>query len=168
MKTRHVPASEALPRNLADLDKDGLAEWIGDIRITPHSRLRAGVAFFRNRTRMRKFWRAYINDFNLGRECCGAVNALGYVLEDTKTRERINYVDPTYFCFIALSIPDLRMEVVCHESVHAGFCYAKRVGGRYDHFTDWVDFHTEEAVCYPAGRVAYGINVIAHDEGFYR
>lgn len=51
----------------------------------------------------------------------GAVNALA-----SEGRRGLVYVDPKYFCVIGLTTGSLSMEVITHESVHAGFAFAKR------------------------------------------
>jgi hypothetical protein len=80
------------------------------------------------------------------------------------SRRRILRLDGRYFCVMGFSRTRLNMEVISHESVHAGFCYAKRVRR-----TPWEaarDFD-EEHVAYPAGAIAQAINQWCHKHGFY-
>lgn len=79
-------------------------------------------------------------------------------------KRRLSQADARYFCVIGFSRTQLNMEVISHESVHAGFCYAKRVRR-----TPWKaarDFD-EEHVAYPAGEIAAAINSWCHKHGFY-
>lgn len=135
----------------------------GDLRLSDSGRLRAKLLIFKTTAAMRRFWatklpREYRS--NLGRKCLGAVNGLTSWAEqiNLKTgakRLRVYWQDPRYFCLIALSEKSLSMEVVCHESSHAGCCYAKRTKN-----TPWraVSEFDEEEIAYPAGRVAAAIN----------
>ena len=103
---------------------------------------------------------------DLGPQCLGAVNGLGYERVDfTEGQQRSTLVcDPRYFAVMGLVLGHLNMEIVTHESVHAAFAYARR--HRKDLWCDPGELE-EEAVCYPAGIIAKRINAWLHDEGLY-
>lgn len=98
----------------------------------------------------------------------GAVNGLGYertTIAPGKPDKSVMVVDPIYFCIMGLVASELCFEVICHEAIHAGFCYAKRVR----HRNIWFDVHDldEEHVCYPAGIIAATINRICFKHDLY-
>jgi hypothetical protein len=57
------------------------------------------------------------------------------------------------------------MEIISHESVHAGFAYAKRIKKtpRDQHALSF----DEEAVCYPSGAIAAAINRAVYKAGLH-
>jgi hypothetical protein len=73
--------------------------------------------------------------------------------------------DPRFFCAMAFNLKDLSMEVIAHESVHAGFAYARRIGKR-TLFEEALNFD-EEGIAYPAGVIAAELNRVFHNKGFY-
>jgi hypothetical protein len=94
----------------------------------------------------------------------GAVNALSSeVLCNGKPM--FLECDPRYFCVIGLTIGNLSMECITHESVHAGFAFAAR--HRRDFWVPQPQDYCEEDVAYPAGRIAKRINAFLHDNGLY-
>jgi hypothetical protein len=138
-----------------------------DIFQTPGARLAAKLLVFASPRDLRRFWKEALGKPDLGAGCVGAVNALGH--------EAIDYgkdgdgksrwvCDPRYFCIIGLCLNHLTMEVVTHEAVHAGFCYARRRGQ-----DPWNDDRRlgEEDVAYPAGRIAAAINRWLYDRDLY-
>lgn len=129
-----------------------------DIAVSKRGRLKAKLLVFRSQTAMRKFWRIAMGH-DLGSGCFGAVNGLAGEWSDGRVQ-----VDRRYFCVIALCRRHLSMEVISHESVHAGYCYAKRQ--RRDIFGSVFDFD-EERVAYPAGRIAAAINRFCFARGLY-
>lgn len=162
MKVRHN--TTALPRAFTGhpAAKDLLGEC--DIRLCGAGRLRAKLLVFRTPAALARFWRDGLGRPDLGRGCRGAVNSLGHERANPRTGERVMVVDPRYFCVIGLVKQHLSMEIVSHESVHAGFAYAKRVQRNLWAAPGELD---EENVCYPAGRIAAAINSYLHDEGLY-
>lgn len=103
--------------------------------------------------------------------CAAAVSALQCQCQKVN-KEGTGYdrptmeVDKRYFAAMGLIKKYLGMEVVTHESVHAAFAYAKRLGPK----TPWakaVDGLDEEAVCYPAGRIARLVVTALNDAGLY-
>lgn len=137
-----------------------------DIRPSPRSRLRAKLLVFRNRRSLLHFWKS-INETPLGKTCCGAVNALSiHVIDFREGSEKHRMeVDPKYFCVIGLVAKFCTSEIVAHESVHAGFAYAKRVKLRsHDNNPDM----DEEIVCYPTGRIFRAITNIMYREGVWK
>lgn len=139
-----------------------------DVTATPKGRLAAKVLVFASPSDLRRFWRDVLGKPDLGKACVGAVNALGregYFVDDDGTVTNRRWIcDPRYFCIIALSARHLTMEVITHESVHAGFCYARRLGR-----DPWNDERKlgEEDIAYPAGRIAAGINRWLYDRELY-
>lgn len=113
-------------------------------------RLRAKLLVFKNPTQLRKYW-LRMSGQNLGRGCLGAVNALAYPsITFPGGRETIK-VDARFFCVIGLVKDHLTMRIITHESVHAGFCFAKR------NARSWWDAQAsefdEEPIAYPAGEI---------------
>lgn len=168
MKVRHT--KKPLPRNWSGLPGADKAELIADIFITRHSRLRAKLLVFRSRRDFRKFWRDCLHkDFmhDLGGKCVGAVNGLAYEFfsfaKDGSEKHRME-VDKNFFCVIGLVDGYLTTEYITHESVHAAFCYAKRVNKK-DMWAGARDLD-EENVCYPAGIIAKAITDTLIDAGY--
>jgi hypothetical protein len=135
-----------------------------------HGKLKAKLIVFKNRGCLRAFWRGLYNNCGgeLGYRCLGAVSGLYCeVLSFKKGVEQKPYlkVDPRYFCVIGLIIGKLSMEVISHEAVHAAFAYVKRKSR-----SPWdvhAKRHDEEAVAYPAGRIAAAINRALHKAKLY-
>jgi hypothetical protein len=137
-----------------------------DLKIN-YGRLRAKLMVFKNRSSLKASWKRISNQ-PLSRGCCGVVNPLSTYVEDYsagRLRHRIEG-DPGYFCVIGLVHGFLTMEIICHESVHAGFCFAKR--RLRSHWDDRAEEFDEEAVCYPAGKIARLINKCLDASGLYQ
>jgi hypothetical protein len=154
-----------LPRDWSALaGLDCIAET--DIRPTPHGRLYAKLMVFEDAAGLRRFWKN-ISEDRLGPNCLAAVNMLAHWTESLGNgswKRRMDVLDQRYFCVIGLVVGHLTMEVITHEAVHAGFCYAKRVKRcPWDNYDDF----DEELVAYPAGRIARQINKFLHDQGVY-
>lgn len=132
-----------------------------NVRVVPGSALIAKVMLFERPKDLREFWRRRTG-FDISSKCLGAVSAL--------SRERVHpghvlEVDRRFFCMIGLTAGNLSMEIISHEAVHAGFAFARRRAR-----APWSDESLrldEEAVAYPAGRVAAMINRWLHDRGHY-
>lgn len=73
-------------------------------------------------------------------------------------------VDPRYFALCFLTHGHLTMEILSHEAVHLGFCYAKRVEREIFKASGSFD---EERIAYPAGRLAAALNRAIHAAGLY-
>jgi hypothetical protein len=114
------------------------------------------LIIFKNPTALQRAWRKLRLD-SLGRGCVGVVHQLAYT---AKERTEM-HVDPRYFAIMGLAVTHLGTEVITHESVHAGYAYAKRVWER----NLWVGAKhlDEENVCYPAGLIARGIVNVLYD-----
>lgn len=133
-----------------------------------HGRLKAKLIVFKTSAQLRAFWKDGLGRGDLGRYCLGAVNGLYLEIHRvTKKKERRWLeVDPRYFCVIGLTEKGLSMEIVCHESVHAAFSFAKRKSrSPWDALIDDFD---EEAICYPAGRIARSINRVLFAAKLYK
>lgn len=137
-----------------------------EVRMTRHAKLRAKVLVFANRTALRRFWRDVLKKPELGRDCAGAVTALLAQAERYEgKRVRIRVLgDARYFCIVGLARGWLTPEVICHEAVHAGFAYSKRVAR-----SPFAEAHEldEERVAYPAGIIAATINQWLHDNNMH-
>jgi hypothetical protein len=138
-----------------------------DIAVSPRSRLRAKLLVFNGVRSMRKFWRVAMNE--------SIHNAAGVVRDvridceqhskDGKVRKWTE-VDERYFAIVALAKGKLHCEIVCHESVHAGFSYSQRLrrSGLWPHDHD----NMEEKVCYPTGRIMAAINEALWTSGLHK
>jgi hypothetical protein len=99
----------------------------------------------------------------------GAVGSMQCESRSFKKGRSIMGVDRRYFAVMGLVRGCLGMEIVTHESVHAAYSYAKRVGPRNPWApvvgTDGLD---EELVCYPAGRIARLVVNALNEAGMYK
>lgn len=132
------------------------------------SRLRAKLLVFDKAHSLRAFWKAALGRGELGRYCCGAVNGLyREVWSATGKQSGRSHleVDPRYFCIIGLLKQRLSMEIISHEAVHAAFAYAKRI--KRSPWDQQAQHFDEEAICYPAGRIAATINRALHAGRMY-
>lgn len=165
MRVEHL--HPGLPRTIRDHPKARGVISAADIYVTRGARLRLKAVVFERQADLRHFWRHVLGrNGDLGPQCLGAVNGLGYERVDfTEGQQRSTLVcDPRYFAVMGLVLGHLNMEIVTHESVHAAFAYARR--HRKDLWCDPGDLE-EEAVCYPAGIIAKRINAWLHDGGLY-
>lgn len=158
---------KALPRQWSGLPHGKLIRYEADLRLGT-SRLAAKLLIFGSRWDMRYFWQHQLKAYAFkGGASLGLVNALATeVIRFTKGVESkpVMHVDPRYFCVIGLVCGHLSMNIIAHESVHAGFCYAKRVGMR----NMWAEFNfDEELVAYPAGFIAAAINRFCFEHDLY-
>lgn len=132
------------------------------------SRLKAKLLVFPHRRAMRRFWTKGLGHGFLGQTCMGAVTSLTserMLFPKGKPEQRWIEADPHYFCVIGLVKGFLSMEIICHEAVHAGFAYAKRV--KRSPWNDKALEFDEEAVCYPAGAIAGAINRAIYKAGLH-
>lgn len=166
-RMRLVHAKRRLPKCWAGLPGARGIVFEGDIRIRA-SRLRAKLLVFDRATSLRAFWKGPMGKGELGRGCLGAVNQLRMdVMVFNPGRPERCYIeaDARYFCVIGLIQTHLSMEIICHEAIHAGFAYAKRV--RRSPWDAQARHFDEEAVCYPAGRIAGAINRALYKAGVF-
>lgn len=147
------------------------SKWKGllmdeDLPAFGRSRLRAKLLLFDDVPNLREFWKRKLHQEIP--DALAAVSRLSvsqYVF-DGKGGERYAYevYDPRYYCVIGLSVPNLTVEVLMHEAVHAGFAWAKRAKrSPWDACALELD---EEAVCYPAGQVANDVLFALQKHGF--
>lgn len=165
MRVEHL--RPGLPRTISTHPRARGIVSAADIFVTGGARLRLKAVVFKRQADLRHFWRHVLGRRDdLGPKCLGAVNGLGYErINIANGRQRSTLVcDPNYFAIMGLVLGHLNMEIVTHESVHAAFAYARR--HRKDLWCDPGELE-EEAVCYPAGRIAERINTWLHDEGLY-
>lgn len=127
-----------------------------DLKLSRGSRLLAKVIVFKNMTAMRAAFKKYF-DSELGNGCMAAVHDLAREVVSFREGEESKHleVDKKYYCVIGFTLEYLNMEIICHECVHAGYAYEKRV--RRD---VWAPINSidEERVAYPAGKLARQIN----------
>lgn len=165
MKIRH--SKNPLPRLFYPLHKGIVNE--ASLRISKKSRLRAKLLIFENNAQMKDFFtRVLDRPHSVTKDTRGVVSALSWTVENYKKGkepQRFLEVDPVYFCLIGLIVGHLRMEIICHEAVHAAFAYKARQSRRVWSDKDELD---EEEICYPAGIIASQINRFLHDEGLYQ
>jgi hypothetical protein len=173
MKVRH---GEPIPRCFRDHPAGGKIAAEVDIKLhsvdlAAHTsrerpgRLAVKLLIFKNPKDMAVFARRALGVNN--DDCAGFVHELGYErhhFEPGKPVDKTHIVDPNYTCVMALNQETgLSMEVITHESVHAGFFHARRSRMVWPNQKNCPD----EAVCYPAGRIAAAINRFVHDKGLY-
>lgn len=137
----------------------------------PISSLFAKVLIFRTTRDLIRAWGGLVGrtSARLNGRTRAAVNGLYYevvpVSEIGKEGRRYLEVDPRYFCVMGFAKKWLSMEVIAHESVHAGFCYAKRkTRNPWQKMAKEMD---EEAIAYPAGLIARRLNNHFHRRAFY-
>jgi hypothetical protein len=158
----------ALPRDWSTLPgAEGLV-FQGDVAVSKRSSLRAKVLLFRDHESMRRFWSKALGRPALSHDTLAVSNPLTVKVHFCKVKGKPQRppelrVDPRYFCALGFAQGALTPEFIIHESVHAGFAYSRRVGGKHD----WVDDCEEERVCYPAGRIADGIIRMFSKGGFF-
>lgn len=157
MRMQH--SKKPLPRTFTAHPKARGIKFERDLRVGS-SNLRAKLLIFEKRENLRLFWRDVLKRPDLGAQCYGAVNALvcetQKVSSSGKITARYLVADKRYFCVIGLVTGCLNAEIVTHEAVHAGFCYAKRIKrSPWDAQAKSMD---EETVAYPAGEIAAKIN----------
>lgn len=133
-----------------------------EVRVSRYARLAAKVLLFRSPRHLRQFWRrAVANDIG---SAVGAVNQLATEVSDGNGRILYLECDRRYFCVIGLAGGHCGMEIVTHESVHAGYAYEKRMLRNPFASISELD---EERVAYPAGRIARGIVQWLYDNDLY-
>ena len=137
-----------------------------DLRFT-----RGGLALkllvFRNRRDLYRFWsRAEPTCLGgLTPDAAGACSSFSSIVDPCNGKPVYSEVDGRYFAAMGLCAGHLGMEIVTHESVHAGFAYARRKGKKpWDTGFDDLD---EENVCYPAGAVARMVVKTLDEAGLY-
>lgn len=157
MRSRH--AATPLPRDWKSKPVPGIL-LERDIKVRPSSRVYAKLLVFENRADLRRFWTEDLGKEELGEGCCGAVHPLWRTVDEGRIQE----FDPRYFCVIGLIKDYLSMEIICHESVHAGYAYAERCRG-----VKWPGCGEleEEYLAYPTGAISAGINFAVSKAGLY-
>ena len=150
--------------------------WLPHPKMVPHDgefdvslgSLLAKVIVFKTSSDLKKFWNTGLNRMQkLGKgRTLGAVHGLYCEVFSGKSGKSHLEVDPRYFCFIGLTRKNLSMECISHESVHAAFCFVKRKSR-----SPWdihAKTHDEEAIAYPAGRIAAAINRELYRRNLYQ
>lgn len=122
-----------------------------DLYLSARARLAAKLLVFDSAQSLRMFLaRVFPRKKDENKDAVGAVkSSFAAVLPE---HDDVYFIaDAKYFCLICLCREQLVVEVICHEAVHAGMAYARRVKR-----SPWeaARGHEEEAVAYPAGRIA--------------
>lgn len=164
---RFKPYRKGLPRCWRNPSGKGLVAE-ADIMPRRYGRLAAKLLIFETPKHLRSFWKQ-ISEYDLGKDCLGAVNGLSVQVEDFREGDKFPSAvfmrgDPRYFCVIGLVKGHLGAEIVTHEAVHAGFAYEKRL--KRNTFGEVGSFD-EERVAYPAGAIASAINDFCHKKKLY-
>jgi len=150
MKVRH--SNTPLPRYFHTLPGADKAAEIYEIRVSGYSRLWIKVLLFRTNRDLCRFFNRNLYS-GLDRDTRGVVSYLGTEVISFKDGKESTWeeVDPRYFAVMGLLTTHLTPEILCHESVHAAFAYARRAGSR----NRWpgATGQPDENVCYPAGRI---------------
>lgn len=158
-----------LPRNWSNNPKAKGIICEGDVGVYG-SRIKAKVLVFNTKTNLNNFWKKCLKKESI-KGASGAVNSMqiSYSLEHVVSKEKRDYseVDKNYFCVIGLVKSELHIEIIIHESVHAGFCYQLRRGNK-DKWHNGFDNDSEnmalqEEVAYPTGSIAVGIIKLLQD-----
>jgi hypothetical protein len=157
--------SKPLPTDFSVLPLGETIIYQFGVKLSAHSRLQAKVLLFKNRTHLRKFWRSNIGS-DPGARTLAVVSMVASELWNSQTDETRQEVDPRYFCVMGFNLKDVNPNIICHESVHAGFCYARRVGKR-TLFENAMNFDEEE-VAYPSGEIAAIITKMFAQEGYLK
>lgn len=156
-----------LPKRFDRLKGASKALAIADIRVSKGARIRMKLLVFKNRRDLLYFWKHGLGKGDLGRYCCGAVQSLGIhhtVFRKDGSEESWTDVDPCYFAVMGLVQSELNMEIITHESVHAGYAYAARSNSKWPNQAH----NDEDALCYPVGRIASMVNRFLHDNKLYK
>jgi len=139
-----------------------------EIKVSHESRVRAKVLVFEKRSDLKNFWKNCLGNDAVCKRTQALVSALAVkrikIDKDGIEESEIWEVDRRYFCIMGFIRKYLRMEVVVHESIHAGFAYAARQNRREWSKGDAMD---EEEVCYPAARIASCLNRWLYDHDLY-
>ena len=167
---RVVCAKEALPHCWKDAyhaDASLLLE-----RDLPVGSLFLKLLVFKNPKSLRRFWKKVeaLRRGGLSGGVLGVVSPLSSeVLDFDKTQwpEPYREVDRRYFSAMGLTIGNLGVGIVTHESVHAAFNYVARRGKRGP-WTEVAEGDREELVCYPAGEIAKQVVNTLYAAGFYK
>lgn len=153
------------PRNWKAVKGHGkMIRHAADVTIAG-SRLSLKVLVFRSNPDLSRFWDRALGLGRLPRNTLGAVNKLSttvYASPDYARPVR-REVDGRYYAVMGLVAgKGTTHEVVVHESVHAAFAFAERLGARNPYINPDQD---EEAVCYPAGKIACEVTRWLHEVG---
>lgn len=125
-----------------------------DIVPADRGRLAMKLLVFGRQCDMLAYWRRHLGR-RLGR-CSGAVSTLPADVLHPESGRRWTEIDRRYFAVMGLQVRNLNQVVISHESVHAAFSYAERIGGS----SPWrahARSMDEELVAYPAGFIANGV-----------
>lgn len=136
-----------------------------DLRVTPRARLLFKTLIFKNSSALRQFWKLSLGRDELGRWTQGAVWATFYTATASTDFRTVLIVDERYFCLIGLVRTHLTMEILSHEAVHAAYAYERRV--KRTPWEEYVRNFPEEAIAYPAGRIAAALNREIYRAGLY-
>jgi len=143
-----IITEDSLPRCFKNHPEASGLVYEDDIGIG--SKLKLKLLVFCKPSHLKNFWRKGLGKPSLGKKCIGVVNSLGYEL--VRGGKTAHVYDSRYFAIMGLCVDYLGMEILTHESVHAGISYAKRTKKR-NLWHDPMDMD-EEQIAYPVGRIA--------------
>lgn len=148
-----ITTKDSIPRLFRGFPHPSIKGLVHEADIGIGSRLKLKLLVFKTPLMLRSFWKSGLGKSELGKGCLGAVNSLGYELR--KGGRTVHVYDPRYFAIMGLCVDHLGMEIITHESVHAGISYAQRTGYR-NLWHDPMDMD-EEKIAYPVGRIARNV-----------
>jgi hypothetical protein len=155
---RVVCTKEALPHRWKDAyhaDASLLLE-----RDLPVGSLFLKLLVFKDPKSLRRFWKRaapLAAGGPLPKSTLGVVAKLSYTVCDydkSQWPEPYMETDRRYFAAMCLVMGHLGIGVITHESVHAAFNHAARLGTRRGPWAKEAEGDSEELVCYPAGQIA--------------
>ncbi len=133
------------------------------------SSLKFKLVLFNKPRHLHRWWRSFFGS-HLSSNCLGAVNQCMTQFEKVDKNGVVAVTravyDRRHFCVVGLTSDNLGMEVITHESVHAGYCFARRSKrAAWNHLALEFD---EESVAYPAGKVARSIVKFLDQERLFK
>ena len=149
-----ITTKDSIPRSFRGFPHPSIKGLLHEADISIGSRLKMKLLVFKTPAMLRSFWKSGLGKASLGKGCLGAVNSLGLELRK-RDGSTVHVFDPRYFAIMGLCVDHLGMEILTHESVHAGISYAKRTHYR-NLWHDPMDMD-EEKIAYPVGRIARNV-----------
>lgn len=161
---RRIPfvANTNLPRQMYKHPQAPHVEGEWDVSLTRGSKLFCKVLLFLTKKDMEAFWKNVLR-MPLSGKSQGCVHFLGYEVRcPIEGRLRMEG-DARYYCVMGLLCNYLTPEIISHESVHAAYCYHKRV--RRNLFATVEDMD-EEHIAYPTGRICEQVTRALKQKGY--
>ncbi len=151
-----VKVARSFSRDWSNINGPSKAIFECDIGVSDTSKIKMKLLVFKNNRDLCRFWRLFMGA-SLSKYTCGVVNSLSNDVISFKGGKETRWteVDKRYFAVMGLLETHLTMEILSHESVHAGFAYCMRTRGRckWPGATD----NPEENIAYPTGRIGRAV-----------